>query len=109
MSELLPTINGNILTVYVAGFTSLASKVRKLRPQQFTVTVLDEELGSMAISMPITKDLENIIPGVIREARSRNGNGPKNPDGGGDGTPPSGGTPGTPVLDTYTYTEARAA
>ena len=36
---------------------------------------------------------------------------PKPPTGGGnpDGTPPSGGTPGTPVLDTYTYTEARAA
>ena len=108
----LPKLNGNILTVPVNGMTAVGDLYTMLHLEQFSVKVLDSHLE---LSFPVTKAVETNIPGILHGARvrAREEEKPelKPPTGGGnpDGTPPSGGTPGTPVLDTYTYTEARAA
>ena len=108
----LPKLNGNTLTLPVNGITAVAEYFRQLDLKQFSVKVVEDHLE---LSFPVTKTVEDQIPGALHGARVRAREEerptPKPPTGGGspDGTPPSGGTPGTPVLDTYTYTEARAA
>lgn len=111
MSELLPPIaNGNILMVNFPHMPMLHDFVMNGQITQYSVTL--GEVG-VVLSTPITEALENYATGMVHGAKARAKASekpkPKPPTGGGDGTPPSGGTPGTPVLDTYTYTEARAA
>ncbi len=106
-----PTLNGNILMLNILGLHNVMTFVQQSKSLQFSVR--PEDNGSLILSVPITKEFEDKYVGMLHGARARAKDkekpDPKPPTGGGDGTPPSGGTPGTPVLDTYTFTEARAA
>lgn len=113
MSKLkAPITNGNILMVNFQSMPMLHDFIIRAQIKQYSVTLAEE---GVMLSTPITEFLENFATGLVHGARARakavEEPKPKPPTGGGspDGTPPGGGTPGTPVLDSYTYTEARAA
>lgn len=111
-AELLPpTLNGNILMLNVAGLHNAFAFVQQNNVTQFSVR--PEKGGTLMLSVPVTQEIEDNNLGLMHGARARAQDkpDPKPPTGGGnpDGTPPGGGTPGTPVLDKYTFTEARAA
>ena len=106
----LPTLNGNILTIHTSGLAGLVDHIRNLNLTQLSVKVLED---SVEISFPDTELVEAAIPGVLHGARVRARDkekpDPKPPTSGPDGTPPSGGTPGSTSVWEQTYTEARAA
>lgn len=108
---MIPTMNGNVIMLGFPHMPMLHDFVMVSQITQYSVKLADD--NTLVLSTPVTKALEDYMPGVIHGARARAKDTekptPKPPTGGGDGTPPSGGTPGTPVLDKYTYTEARAA
>lgn len=110
-----PVINGNILTVFAKDMMNICSFVLQNAIEVYSVMPADE---GFQMSTPITKDLEANIPGILHGARARlkaaEKPKPKPPTGGGnpDGTPPNGGTPGTPTLslpDTWVLPSAVAA
>lgn len=78
---------------------------------QFSVN--QTEKSCWVLSTPVTKALEEAIPGILHGARARakppESPKPSGPDGNPDGTPPGGGTPGSTSVWQQTYTEARAA
>lgn len=102
------TMNGNTVIIPFPTMAALTEFVHLSGITQFAVNGLD-------LSTPVTDNLEEKIPGILHGARCRAKEAeekpkpPSGPGGNPDGTPPGGGTPGTPVLDRYTYTEARAA
>lgn len=109
----LPTLKVNTLIVTTKTLAeSLAfASVNSLK--QFSVVVDDD---FVTLSTPVTSSLEANIPGMLHGARARASaeEKPKPPTGGGnpDGTPPNGGTPGTPTLslpDTWVLPSAVAA
>ncbi|AMR57505.1 hypothetical protein vB_PsyM_KIL2_0105 [Pseudomonas phage vB_PsyM_KIL2] len=113
MSKLqAPIANGNILMVNFPHMPMLHDFIIHAQITQYSVTQAEE---GVMLSIPITEALENHSTGLVHGARARakaaEKPDPKPPTGGGspDGTPPSGGTPGTPVIETYTFTEAKAA
>lgn len=113
MSKLkAPITNGNILMVNFPNMPMLHDFIINGQITQYSVTLAEE---GVMLSTPVTEALEDYATGLVHGARARakavDKPKPKPPTGGGspDGTPPGGGTPGTPVLDSYTYTEARAA
>lgn len=108
----LARVNSNILILPFQNIMALTDFIQLAKLDQFSVQRVDDTLE---LATPITKHLEDLIPGAIHWARCRAKEAeekpkpPTGPGGNPDGTPPGGGTPGTPVLDRYTYTEARAA
>lgn len=111
-NELLPpTLNGNTMVLNFLHRHTVLDFALQAELNQFSVIELQN--GSFSLSTPLTEDFEEKYLGMVHGARARAQDkpDPKPPTGGGnpDGTPPGGGTPGTPVLDKYTFTEARAA
>lgn len=111
MNELkAPELNGNIIMINIMGLHNVLAFVQQAQAEQFSVR--PAEIGLM-LSLPVTKELEDFAPGIMHGARARAADKPKPkpPTGGGnpDGTPPSGGTPGSTSVWEQTYTEARAA
>lgn len=108
---LSPTMNGNILMLNFMERHTAIDFAFQSGMEQFSMSKVEN--GSFMLSLPVSESFEDKYRGMVHgaKARARDKPKPKPPTGGGDGdgTPPSGGTPGTPVLDTYTYTEARAA
>jgi hypothetical protein len=107
-----PTLNGNIITIPFPTLNAAWDFSHQAGLTQFGMKQADDGFG-FELSTPVTPSLEDKIPGILHGARARAKppEKPQPPSDGpdGDGTPPGGGTPGTPVLDRYTYTEARAA
>lgn len=105
----LPEMNSNIFMVNLSGLHNVMAFVQESGTQQFSVR--PEADGTLMLSIPVHQGLEDYAPGLLHGARARakDKDKPKPPTGGGDNTPPGGGTPGTPVLGHYTYTEAKAA
>lgn len=110
---MIPTMNGNTIMLNFETHALMCDFIHKndIGINQYSVLKLEDK--SWLFSAPCSKELEDQIPGIIHGARARAQDkpDPKPPTGGGspDGTPPGGGTPGTPVLETYTFTEAKAA
>ncbi|WKV20481.1 hypothetical protein 16Q_088 [Pseudomonas phage 16Q] len=108
-----PTLNGNTLMLNLENIRRVLDFVGNAELTQFAVKPEDD--GSFLLSFPLTDDFEEQFTGIVHGAKARAKDkdkpDPKPPTGGGspDGTPPGGGTPGTPTLETYTSTEARAA
>ena len=106
-----PTMNGNILVLNFMERHSAIDFAFQSGMEQFSMS--KAENGSFMLSLPVSESFEDSYRGMVHGARARakdkGKSDPKPPTDGGDGTPPGGGTPGTPVLDTYTYTEAKAA
>jgi hypothetical protein len=106
----LATMNGNTIILPYPTMSALTEFVHLSGITQFAVREVPD---GFSLSTPVTPSLEDKIPGILHGARARAKppEKPQPPSNGpdGDGTPPGGGTPGTPVLDRYTYTEARAA
>lgn len=108
-----PEMNGNILMLNIMGLHNVMAFVQQSKSFQFSVR--PDENGSLILSMPVTKELEENAIGVLHGARARAKDKekpkPKPPTGGpnDDGTPPGGGTPGSTSIWEQTYTEARAA
>lgn len=98
----LPTIKVNTLMVTTKTLVECLAFASTNSLKQFSV-VVDDDL--VTLSTPITSSLEANIPGILHGARARKAAEdkpkPKPPTGGGnpDGTPPNGGTPGTPTLN----------
>lgn len=112
----LPTMNGNTIMLPKQSLQDVFQFVHDNNVEQFAVKTQDNSEFSWLLSAAVTHELEEAIPGIIHGARCRakeDGNSPTPPKGSGpippNGTPPEGGTPGTPTLDTYTITEAVAA
>lgn len=111
MSLKAPITNGNILVVNIEGLHNVMAFVQKGKCEQFSV--VPGEVG-LILSVPVTETVEEQFTGMVHGARARERAAnekpkPKPPTGGGDGTPPNGGTPGSTRQAEYTYTEARAA
>lgn len=111
MSLLPPTLNGNIIMMNLEGLHNVFAVVQQGECQQFSVKPSD--VGYL-LSTPLTEKFEERFMGVVHGARARAADKPKPPTpptGGNnpDGTPPSGGTPGSTSVWEQTYTEARAA
>ena len=111
MSKLqAPIANGNILMVNFPHMPMLHDFIINGQITQYSVTLAEE---GVMLSTPITEALENyatgMVHGAIARAKAAEKPKPKPPTGGPDGTPPSGGTPGSTSVWQQTYTEARAA
>jgi len=97
----LPTVKVNTLIITTKTLAESLEFASVNSLKQFSV-VVDDDL--VTLSTPVTISLEASIPGVLHGARARGAAEekpkPKPPTGGGnpDGTPPNGGTPGTPVI-----------
>jgi hypothetical protein len=106
-----PEMNGCILMVNLVGLHNVMMFVQGAKSLQFSVR--PEENGSLMLCVPVTKELEEYAPGALHGARARakdkENPTPKPPTGGGDNTPPSGGTPGNTSVWQQTFTEAKAA
>lgn len=108
-----PTLNGNTIMLNFLNRQEPLGFALQAVLEQFAVRRLDN--GTYLLSTPLTADLEYNYLGMVHGAKARAADkgkpDPTPPTGGNnpDGTPPGGGTPGTPVLEAYTFTEARAA
>lgn len=107
-----PTMNSNIIMIPFPTLNAACELAMNAKLSQFSVREADDGFG-VVLSTPVTASLEELIPGVLHGARARAREeekpDPKPPTGGGDGTPPGGGTPGSTSVWQQTYTEARAA
>lgn len=106
----IPVLNGNTIILPFIDIVALFDFVVRYELTQFAVRRVPDGLS---LATPVTKALEDHIPGVIHGARCRaEGNKPKpptGPKGSPDGTPPSGGTPGSTRQKEFVNTEAVAA
>lgn len=106
-----PTLNGNILMLNFEGLHNVFAFIQKNKIEQFSVR--PDEDGTLMLSVPVTQEIEDNELGIMHGARARAKEAekpdPKPPTGGGDGTPPNGGTPGGTSVWEDLYTEARAA
>lgn len=105
-----PTMNSNIIMIPFPTLNAGCEFAMNAKLPQFSIREAEDGFG-VVLSTPVTATLEDLIPGVLHGARARAKppEKPKPPTGGGDGTPPSGGTPGSTSVWQQTYTEARAA
>lgn len=106
----VPVLNGNTIILYFTDKNTMQSFVSDFELAQYAVNSFE---GSWLLSTPVTKALEQRIPGVIHGARCRaedkKPKPPTGPKGGPDGTPPGGGTPGSTRQREFINTEAVAA
>ncbi|QNO00472.1 hypothetical protein psageK4_113 [Pseudomonas phage psageK4] len=104
----VPTLNGNTIMIPFPTINAAWDFCVSAGLTQFAVRELPD---GFSLATPITASLEDKIPGILHGARARAKpqDKPKPPTGGGDGTPPSGGTPGSTSVWQQTFTEARAA
>lgn len=106
----LATMNGNVIMLPHPTMASVFQFVQQHSLTQFAVREVPD---GFSLSTPVTKTLEEAIPGILHGARARaqpeKPKPPSGPSGSPDGTPPSGGTPGSTSVHQQTYTEARAA
>lgn len=104
----LPEMNSNVLMLNLDGLHNVMAFVQQSKTEQFSVR--PEPDGTLILSIPVHKALEEFAPGILHGARARakDKDKPKPPTGGGP-TPPTGGTPGSTSVWQPTYTEARAA
>lgn len=106
----IPVLNGNTI---ILPFKTLSDTVDFAVQASLTQFAVRQVPDGFSLSTPVTKALEQLIPGIIHGARCRaEDDKPKPPTGPGrgpDGTPPEGGTPGSTRQQEFTNTEARAA
>lgn len=111
----LPTMNGNTIMLPKQSLQDVFQFVHDNSIEQFAVKTQDNVEYTWLLSVPVTAELEEAIPGSIHGARCRakeGGNNPTPPSGpnkNGPKPPNGGGSPGTPTLNKYTITEAVAA
>lgn len=102
------TMNGNIIMLPFSSVHEACEAAILAQLSQFSIRKDDD---GVVLSTPVTKYLEDHIPGILHGARARakDVEKPKPPTGPKGNPPNGGGTPGTPTIDTYTKTEAMAA
>lgn len=112
MDKTLMTLRVNVLTAQAATDFECCQFAHLEGFEQFSVY---KEGEVWYISAPLAeKDRKRYAwlyhkhEGIAKKGKKKTTK-PDGPDDNPDGTPPGGGTPGTPVLDKYTVTEARAA
>lgn len=107
-----PTMNSNIVMIPFTTLNAGCEFAMNAKLPQFSIRENEDGFEGVVLSTPVTAELEDMIPGILHGARARAKplDKPKPPTGGGspDGTPPSGGTPGSTSVWQQTYTEAKA-
>lgn len=106
-------IKGNIATLTgIGGMSGVFVKVQELGLMDFSVASVSKAVYDL--SFPMTRDHHQLFAGQIHrynaEQRKKNPHlEPKGPNGGPDGTPPQGGTPGAAKTVEFSETIAIAA
>ena len=107
------TIKGNIATITgVSGISGVFRTITDLRIENFSVALISKAVYD--VSFPMTREHHQLFAGQIHrynaEQRKKNPHlEPKGPNGGPDGTPPQGGTPGAAKTVEFVETLAIAA
>lgn len=112
MNKTLMTLRVNVLTAQADNALEVLAFAYEEGFEQFTV-YKDGEVWYISAPLSFADRkryawLYHKHQGIAKKGQKKTTK-PDGPDDNPDGTPPSGGTPGTPVLDKYVVTEARAA
>jgi hypothetical protein len=105
----IPVLNGNTIILPFKFVTDATAFAVEAGLTQFAVRRVPD---GFSLSTPVTKELEELIPGIIHGARCRaepDKPKPTGPKGGPKGTPPQGGSPAAGQRAEFINTEARAA